>query len=100
MIRNILNNLRNGPTILTLDQILTIMTSLQSINTEKILKNNEEFLEILDLLCESYSDSAIFEVNTDKKILLEQFSDWLVQLRNTDDLSSYADIFLKEFNND
>lgn len=107
MIRDILNNLRNGPTILTLDQIQTIMTSLQSLNAEEILNNEEKFLEILDLLCESYSDSAIFEVNTDNKPLLERFNNWLLDLgnkhpigKNQDDLNSYADIFFKEFNKD
>lgn len=102
MIRKILNDIKNGPTILTLSQIVDIIKSLQLLKVEEILKNDKDFLEILDLLVESYSDSAIFEVNNNK-FFLEKFSDWLLKLgkkypigRNKDDLSSYSDIFLKE----
>ena len=63
MIRKILNDIKNGPTILTLSQIVDIIKSLQLLKVEEILKNDKDFLEILDLLVESYSDSAIFEVN-------------------------------------
>ncbi|OTP86304.1 hypothetical protein B5S42_13225, partial [Gilliamella apicola] len=62
MIRKILNDIKNGPTILTLSQIIDIIKSLQLLKVEEILKNDKDFLEILDLLVESYSDSAIFEV--------------------------------------
>lgn len=104
MIRKILNDIKNGPTILTLSQIIGIIKSLQLLKVEEILKNDKDFLEILDLLVESYSDSAIFEVNNNNnKFFLEKFSDWLLKLgkkypigRNKDDLSSYSDIFLKE----
>ncbi|MFQ0993387.1 MULTISPECIES: hypothetical protein [unclassified Gilliamella] len=103
MIRKILNDIKKGPTILTLSQIVDIIKSLQLLKVEEILKNDKDFLEILDLLVESYSDSAIFEVNNNNKFFLEKFSDWLLKLgkkypigRNKDDLSSYSDIFLKE----
>jgi hypothetical protein len=103
MIRKTLTEIRKGPTILTLSQIIDIIKSLQLLKVEKILKNEKDFLEILDLLVESYSDSAIFEVNNNNKIFLEKFSDWLLKLgkkhpigKNKDDLSSYSDIFLKE----
>lgn len=80
MIRKILNDIRNGPTILTLSQIIDIIKSLQLLKVEEILKNDKDFLEILDLLVESYSDSAIFEVNNNNKYFLEKFSDWLLKL--------------------
>lgn len=80
MIRKILNDIRNGPTILTLSQIIDIIKSLQLLKVEEILKNDKEFLEILDLLVESYSDSAIFEVNNNNKFFLEKFSNWLLKL--------------------
>lgn len=75
MIRKILNDIRNDPTILTLSQIIDIIKSLQLLKVEEILKNDKDFLEILDLLVESYSDSAIFEVNNNNKYFLEKFSD-------------------------
>ncbi|MWP61712.1 hypothetical protein [Gilliamella sp. Pas-s25] len=103
MIQEILNNLRNGPTILTLSQIIDVMKYLQAFKVEEILKNDQGFLEVLDILVESYSDSAIFEVNNDNKSFLENFSDWLLKLgekhplgNDQDDLSSYANMFLKE----
>ncbi|OCG12926.1 hypothetical protein A9G24_08205 [Gilliamella sp. App6-5] len=80
MLQEILNNLRNGPTILTLSQIIDVMKYLQAFKVEEILKNDQGFLEVLDILVESYSDSAIFEVNNDNKSFLENFCDWLLKL--------------------
>ncbi|OCG58638.1 hypothetical protein A9G41_05575 [Gilliamella sp. Nev5-1] len=106
MIQEILTNIRNGPTILTLPEIINLMNSLQLLKTEEILKNDEDFLQLLDLLVESYCDSAIFEVNADNKAYLNQFSRWLIKLgkrhpfgENQDNLSSYSNIFLKEMSN-
>jgi len=72
MIRKILNDIKNGPTILTLSQIIDIIKSLQLLKVEEILKNDKDFLEILDLLVESYSDSAIFEVNNNNKFFFRK----------------------------
>ncbi|BCM37407.1 hypothetical protein HmCmsJML285_2400 [Escherichia coli] len=37
-------------------------------------------MEILDILVESYSDSGIYEVDNDSKILLNNFNSWLIEL--------------------
>lgn len=106
MIQQILNNIKNGPTILTLSQIIDIIKYLQAITVDEILKNDKAFLEILDLLVDSYSDSAIFEIDNDNKLFLHHFSDWLLKLgkkyplgKNQDNLSSYSGMFLKEMCN-
>lgn len=84
MLQQIWNNIKNGPTILTLSQIIDIIKYLQAVTVDEILKNDKAFLEILDLLVDSYSDSAIFEIDNDNKLFLHHFSDCLLKLgKNT-----------------
>ncbi|AUP77074.1 hypothetical protein CWS02_24720 [Enterobacter sp. EA-1] len=73
MIETLLNKLQNGPTILTLSQILCAMKSLRTIAEDEIIKK-DRFLAILDILVESYADSGIFEVDDSNKFLLDDFN--------------------------
>lgn len=100
MIETLLNKLKNGPTILTLSQILYAMEYIRTISEVEIVKDGDRFLEILDILIESYSDSGMFEVNDSNRFLLEDFNIWLVELgkkhligKNKDNLLSYVNTF-------
>ncbi|WP_206748813.1 hypothetical protein, partial [Escherichia coli] len=100
MIEILLNKLQNGPTILTLAQILCAMRHMRTIKEDEIIRYGDHFLEILDILVESYSDSGIYEVDNDSKILLNNFNSWLIELgkkhligKNKDNLSAYVNTF-------
>jgi len=77
---NILDDLKSGPTILTLNQIVCVSESIQSVSVDELAKNKATFFEILNILVESYYDSAIFEINNDNKHILGKFVDWLFEL--------------------
>lgn len=100
VIETLLNKLQNGPTILTLSQILCAMKSLRTIAEDEIIKEGDRFLAILDILVESYADSGIFEVDDSNKFLLDDFNAWLIKLgkkhligKNKDNLLSYVSTF-------
>lgn len=100
MIETLLDRLQNGPTILTLSQILCIMRHMRSIKEDEISRSGDHFLEILDIIVESYSDSGIYEVDDDSKILLNDFNCWLIELgrryligKNKDNLHAYVNTF-------
>ena len=100
MIDAILYKLKKGPTIMALPDILSVMKELRGLENCEIIKNGDSFLEILDILVESYSDSGIFEVNDNNRFLLDDFNCWLVELgtknpigRNKDDLLAYVNTF-------
>lgn len=50
MIETLLNKLHNGPTILTLSQILYAMKYIHTITENEIVRDEDRFLEILDIL--------------------------------------------------
>nr|WP_282562121.1 hypothetical protein [Providencia stuartii] len=100
MIETLLNKLHNGPTILTLSQILYAMKYIHTITEDEIVRDEDRFLEILDVLVESFSDSGIFEVNDTNKFLLDEFNSWLIEIgkkhligTNKDNLLAYANTF-------
>lgn len=100
MIEDLLHILKSGPTILPLSEILNVMKSMRTFKEDEIIRNGDGFLEILDILVESYSDSGIFEVNDSNKFLLDEFNYWLIELskkhplgKNKDDLLAYVNTF-------
>lgn len=73
---------------------------MRNFKEDEIIRNGDCFLEILDILVESYADSGIFEVDESNKFLLDDFNGWLVELnkkhplgKNKDDLLAYANTF-------
>lgn len=100
MIETLLNKLQSGPTILTLSQILCAMKYMRTITEDEIIRDGDRFLEILDILAESYSDSGMFELNDNNKFLLDDFNSWLIGLdkkqpigKNKDNLLAYVNTF-------
>ena len=104
ILKSILAQLENGPTILSLARIVEVKNLLQSINQEIILNEEEDFLKIMDILVDSFLASAIFEVNDQNTIQLVDFSVWLSELGKVhlfgtrmDDLSAYAHVLTQTF---
>ncbi len=104
ILKSILVQLENGPTILSLAQILDVKILLQSIGQEIIFNEKEDFLKIMDILVDSFLASAIFEVNDQNQIQLVGFSVWLSELgkvhlfgTHMDDLSAYAHVLIQTF---
>lgn len=104
ILKSILVQLENGPTILSLAQILDVKIFLQSIDQEIIFNEEEDFLKIMDILVDSFLTSAIFEVNDQNQILFVDFSVWLNELgkvhlfgTHMDDLSAYANVLIQKF---
>ncbi|MFC2995887.1 hypothetical protein ACFODO_11510 [Acinetobacter sichuanensis] len=102
MIQKILKDLEKGPTILSLNKIMSVITCLQKLDEEELLKNDEDFLTIMDILANGYLDSAIFEVNDSNQVILKDMSIWLSNLgkkysfgHNNDDLSAYTGLFVQ-----
>ncbi|EMX9181577.1 hypothetical protein [Citrobacter sedlakii] len=100
MIETLLNKLQNGSTILTLSQILCAMKCMRAITEDEIIRDGDRFLDILDILVESYSDSGIFEVDDNNRVLLDDFNSWLTELgkkhligKNKDNLLAYVNTF-------
>ena len=101
MLKAILEDLQDGPTLLRLSKVIHVLQILHSIDTHQLVQQDEDFLNILDILANAYSDSAIFEVNHQHQIVLTEISRWLTQLgkqhtfgQNKDDLTAYAQLFL------
>lgn len=102
MLKAILEDLQSGPTLLRLSKVIHVLQILHSIDTHQLVQQDEDFLNIMDLLANAYSDSAIFEVHHQHQIFLEEISIWLTQLgqqhtfgQNKDDLTAYAQLFLQ-----
>jgi hypothetical protein len=101
---DILEDLKNGPTILTLLQIVNISDLVQSVSIDELAKNRSALFEILDILVDSYSDAAIFEINTHNHHILDKFINWLLSLSednlfsaNRPDIRAYSKTLSQNF---
>jgi hypothetical protein len=77
MLNEILKDVRELPTIMTLRQELDIIAKVASISDEELLADFPSFDGILGRLYESHTGGAIFEVNSENCRELKSFSNRL-----------------------
>jgi len=68
------------PTIMEIDEEISLIEDLMSLDIHEIVLNKERFLEIIDDLELSHTDCGYYELTADNEGVFINFSKWLSML--------------------